>query len=234
MSSAVSILVLQGFRVSWMKTAGFPFFFSTFGTVISTVPTCQPSFLLDSPMCLCVHMRYASQCTPTSVFSLSYLLHTCPFLHKNLSLTSSFSPIPHEHRVNLGGLFVLEPFISPALYQPFNGSAMDEWTLSTLLGDQLQSTLEEHYQTFITEEDIAQIAGMCSFSIFLSLDRWVFEFWHFHFVCSMLRRFYGLCLLSSLLGIQTLPFLSSLPSPLQVIYSHWIGRTNWSFGFWHL
>ncbi|CAL1711946.1 unnamed protein product [Somion occarium] len=41
--------------------------------------------------------------------------------------------------VNLGGLFVLEPFISPALYQPFNGSAMDEWTLSTLLGDQLQS-----------------------------------------------------------------------------------------------
>ena len=63
------------------------------------------------------------------------------------------------HRVNLGGLFVLEPFISPALYQPFNGTADDEWSLSTLLGPDLQKTLENHYNTFITEEDIAQIAG---------------------------------------------------------------------------
>ncbi|CAL1711948.1 unnamed protein product [Somion occarium] len=79
--------------------------------------------------------------------------------------------------VNLGGLFVLEPFISPALYQPFNGSAMDEWTLSTLLGDQLQSTLEEHYQTFITEEDIAQIAGAGLNWIRLPVPFWAIETW---------------------------------------------------------
>ncbi len=33
-------------------------------------------------------------------------------------------------RVNLGGLFVLEPFITPSLFQAYPGS-VDEWTLST-------------------------------------------------------------------------------------------------------
>jgi glucan 1,3-beta-glucosidase len=33
--------------------------------------------------------------------------------------------------VNIGGWLVLEPFTSPALYEPFNGTAIDEWTLST-------------------------------------------------------------------------------------------------------
>ena len=31
--------------------------------------------------------------------------------------------------VNLGGLFVLEPFIVPSMFQPYP-SAVDEWTLS--------------------------------------------------------------------------------------------------------
>ncbi|KAF7306449.1 Glycoside hydrolase family 5 protein [Mycena indigotica] len=62
--------------------------------------------------------------------------------------------------VNLGGWFQLEPFISPALFQPYP-SAGDEWTLSQhLLADgKLESTLETHYATFITEQDLAQIAG---------------------------------------------------------------------------
>ena len=34
--------------------------------------------------------------------------------------------------VNLGGLFVLEPFISPALFQAYDGVS-DEWTLSVAL-----------------------------------------------------------------------------------------------------
>lgn len=56
--------------------------------------------------------------------------------------------------VNLGGLFVLEPFISPALYQKYP-TAIDEWTLSQLMaadtgpGGGLQSQLEAHYDTFI-------------------------------------------------------------------------------------
>ena len=54
--------------------------------------------------------------------------------------------------VNLGGWFVLEPFITPALYQKYTG-ATDEWTLSTLMAADTASgglsQLETHYQTFI-------------------------------------------------------------------------------------
>lgn len=54
--------------------------------------------------------------------------------------------------VNLGGLFVLEPFISPALFQKYP-AAVDEWTLSTLMASDTASgglnQIEDHYNTFI-------------------------------------------------------------------------------------
>ncbi|CAE7172298.1 unnamed protein product [Rhizoctonia solani] len=66
--------------------------------------------------------------------------------------------------VNLGGWLVLEPFISPALYEPYQPAAVDEWTLSEAIAANassggLQKVLEEHYATFITEEDFAEIAA---------------------------------------------------------------------------
>lgn len=54
--------------------------------------------------------------------------------------------------VNLGGLFVLEPFISPALFQKYPGT-VDEWTLSEAMAADTASgglnQLEDHYNTFI-------------------------------------------------------------------------------------
>jgi hypothetical protein len=54
--------------------------------------------------------------------------------------------------VNLGGLFVLEPFISPALFERYP-EAIDEWSLSTLMAADTTngglSQIEEHYKTFI-------------------------------------------------------------------------------------
>ena len=67
--------------------------------------------------------------------------------------------------VNLGGLFVLEPFISPALYQKYP-SAVDEWSLSTLMAADTASgglgQLEDHYNTFI-------VSFCASFSVLLYL-----------------------------------------------------------------
>ncbi|KAI0653825.1 glycoside hydrolase [Cubamyces menziesii] len=82
----------------------------------------------------------------------------------------------HIWGVNLGGLFVLEPFIVPNLYEE-NVGAVDEWTLSILLGDKLQATLEDHYQNFITEEDIAQIAGAGLNWIRLPIPFWAINKW---------------------------------------------------------
>lgn len=59
----------------------------------------------------------------------------------------------HISSVNLGGWFVLEPFITPTLFQKYPG-AVDEWTLSTLMAADTSaggglSQLENHYNTFI-------------------------------------------------------------------------------------
>lgn len=69
--------------------------------------------------------------------------------------------------VNLGGWLVTEPFIAPSLYEPYENTpfpAVDEYTLSQhWLQEGGQSNLEAkmraHYDTFITEQDFADIAG---------------------------------------------------------------------------
>ncbi|KAG6382083.1 glycoside hydrolase family 5 protein [Boletus reticuloceps] len=84
--------------------------------------------------------------------------------------------------VNLGGLFVLEPFISPALFQKYP-AAIDEWTLSTLMAADTASgglnQIEDHYKTFITEQDIAEMAGAGLNWIRLPIPFWAIEKWDF-------------------------------------------------------
>ncbi|KAG1870210.1 glycoside hydrolase family 5 protein [Suillus subalutaceus] len=84
--------------------------------------------------------------------------------------------------VNLGGLFVLEPFITPALWEKYPG-AIDEWTLSTLMAADTASgglrQIETHYSTFITEQDIAEIAGAGLNWIRLPIPFWAIETWDF-------------------------------------------------------
>ncbi|CAH7686391.1 glycoside hydrolase superfamily [Phakopsora pachyrhizi] len=80
--------------------------------------------------------------------------------------------------VNLGGWLVLEPFITPALFEPFvqtAAPAVDEWTLSQKLGDSLSKTLEKHYDTFITEEDFAEIASAGLNWVRIPVGYWMIE-----------------------------------------------------------
>ncbi|KAF9783831.1 glycoside hydrolase family 5 protein [Thelephora terrestris] len=83
--------------------------------------------------------------------------------------------------VNIGGWFVLEPFISPALYQKYGGAAVDEWTLSTLMAADTASgglnQLEQHYDTFVTEIDFAEIAGAGINWIRLPIPFWAIDVW---------------------------------------------------------
>ncbi|KAF9555816.1 glycoside hydrolase family 5 protein [Agrocybe pediades] len=82
--------------------------------------------------------------------------------------------------VNLGGLFVLEPFISPALFQKYP-TAVDEYTLSVAMAaDEANGglqQLEDHYNTFITEQDIAEIAGAGLNFIRIPIPFWAIETW---------------------------------------------------------
>ncbi|KAJ7134035.1 glycoside hydrolase family 5 protein [Mycena crocata] len=80
--------------------------------------------------------------------------------------------------VNLGGWFVLEPFISPALFQAYPAAA-DEWDLSTAMraDGTLEATMEKHYAEFITEKDIAQIAGAGLNWVRVPIPFWAVSTW---------------------------------------------------------
>ena len=72
----------------------------------------------------------------------------------------------HVYGVNLGGLFVLEPFIAPALYQKYPGT-VDEWTLSEAMAADtasggLQQQLENHYNTFVVRKALAWVGRVAS------------------------------------------------------------------------
>ncbi|KAK8843498.1 hypothetical protein IAR55_007158 [Kwoniella newhampshirensis] len=80
--------------------------------------------------------------------------------------------------VNLGGWLVTEPFIAPALYEQYQDStpkAVDEYTLSQAMGADLATKMEEHYKTFITEEDFALIASAGLNYVRIALGYWAVQ-----------------------------------------------------------
>ncbi|GAA5970276.1 hypothetical protein JCM11641_001645 [Rhodosporidiobolus odoratus] len=84
--------------------------------------------------------------------------------------------------VNLGGWLTLEPFITPALFEPYMNAtipAEDEWTLSlNLRGEgRLEQALREHYDTFITEQDFLSIAAAGLNWIRLPVPYWAIKTW---------------------------------------------------------
>ncbi|MBW0491672.1 hypothetical protein O181_031387 [Austropuccinia psidii MF-1] len=82
--------------------------------------------------------------------------------------------------VNLGGWLVIEPFIVPSLFEPYADQAtpvVDEWSLCTTLGQKAAATIEDHYNTFITEQDFAQIAAAGLNWVRLPVGWWMIETW---------------------------------------------------------
>lgn len=82
--------------------------------------------------------------------------------------------------VNLRGLFIMEPLTTPALYEKYPAS-VDEWTLSVLMANDTASgglnQIETVYNTFITEQDIAEIAGAGLNWIRLPIPYWAIDTW---------------------------------------------------------
>ncbi|CAO3576694.1 unnamed protein product [Absidia cylindrospora] len=77
--------------------------------------------------------------------------------------------------VNLGGWLVIEPFITPGLFDQFQSSdnVVDEWTLCAKLGpEKAKQQLEHHYQTFVTEKDFKKIADMGLNHVRIPVGHW--------------------------------------------------------------
>ncbi|KAL4939845.1 hypothetical protein BDV06DRAFT_29186 [Aspergillus oleicola] len=76
-----------------------------------------------------------------------------------LRLESRAATDPLVRGVNLGGWLVLEPWITPSLFDEAGGEAVDEYTLTQILGaNEASARLSEHWSTFITEQDFSLIA----------------------------------------------------------------------------
>ncbi|KAI9047801.1 hypothetical protein LZ554_008510 [Drepanopeziza brunnea f. sp. 'monogermtubi'] len=64
--------------------------------------------------------------------------------------------------VNLGGWFVLEPWITPSIFDQWKdgGGVVDEYTYTAALGKtEAERRLNQHWATWVTEADFAEIAS---------------------------------------------------------------------------
>ncbi|KAI0780739.1 glycoside hydrolase [Trametes elegans] len=81
--------------------------------------------------------------------------------------------------VNVGGWLVTEPFIVPALYEKYVNTSepvVDEWHLTERLReDNALDELENHYKTFITEKDFADIAAAGLNFVRIPIPYWAIE-----------------------------------------------------------
>jgi hypothetical protein len=82
-------------------------------------------------------------------------------------------PSHAKKSVNLGGLFVIEPFIVPSLFQRYPG-AVDEWSLSLLMAADTANggldQIEEHYKTFIVRNGCFSVIYPSKLTVFVFAD----------------------------------------------------------------
>jgi aryl-phospho-beta-D-glucosidase BglC (GH1 family) len=78
--------------------------------------------------------------------------------------------------VNLGGWLVLEPWITPSIFENTgNDDIVDEWTFGEYQDyDTALATLQEHWNTWITEADFEAIAAAGLNHVRLPIGYWAF------------------------------------------------------------
>lgn len=85
--------------------------------------------------------------------------------------------------VNLGGWFVLEPYITPSLFEPFvgpNGDESnvppDEYHLTQVLGKDLAlQRLSQHWNSWYTEKDFKQMSSVGLNMVRIPIGYWAFD-----------------------------------------------------------
>lgn len=75
---------------------------------------------------------------------------------------------------NIGGWLVLEPFITPSLFTPLGGAAVDEWTFCQN-NPNAQSQLQSHWASWATQGDFQKIAGAGFNLVRIPIGYWAFQ-----------------------------------------------------------
>ncbi|KAG0318902.1 exo-1,3-beta-glucanase [Podila horticola] len=77
--------------------------------------------------------------------------------------------------VVLGGLFVLEPWITPSLFSEWasNQTVVDEYTYCSVLGkEECSARLQKHWKTWVTEDDIHALSSYGLTSLRIPIGYW--------------------------------------------------------------
>lgn len=74
--------------------------------------------------------------------------------------------------VNLGGWLVLEKWMTPSLFEGLQ--ARDETSWCVELGDRADSVLKRHWNSFITRDDFAWLAGVGINAVRIPVGHWLF------------------------------------------------------------
>ncbi|RSH88775.1 exo-1,3-beta-glucanase [Saitozyma podzolica] len=79
--------------------------------------------------------------------------------------------------VNIGGWLVIEPFITPSLFQNTgNDAIVDEWTFGQYQDyNTAQNALVNHWNSWITEDDFAQIAAAGLNHVRIPIGYWAYD-----------------------------------------------------------
>lgn len=71
---------------------------------------------------------------------------------------------------------MLEPWITPSIFDAAGPAAVDEWTLCATLGaDKCRSVLSKHWSSFITQNDFNQIAAAGMNHVRIPVGYWALE-----------------------------------------------------------
>ncbi|KAM5463373.1 putative glucan 1,3-beta-glucosidase [Microsporum audouinii] len=74
--------------------------------------------------------------------------------------------------VNIGGWLVLEPWITPSIFEEGGDSAVDEWTLSQALGERAHDRLKLHWNTYIDQNDFDRIRDVGLTHVRIPIGYW--------------------------------------------------------------
>lgn len=115
------------------------------------------------------------------ILALTLMLSACKRELEQVELPRSSEMSFKIRGVNLGGLFVLEPWIRPSLFNQFqaknspNEVALDSYTFCQVLKNEANAQLREHWQSWVTKDDIKKIADLGLNTIRLPLGDYMFR-----------------------------------------------------------
>ncbi|GAV54142.1 hypothetical protein ZYGR_0AK06440 [Zygosaccharomyces rouxii] len=136
--------------------------------------------LLEAVVCFCSPLTTGESESGSESSNIQFLTERNQKRYFDYGSTEWNEPV---RGVNLGGWLVLEPFITPTLFEAFRqnddsdeGIPVDEYHYTKALGPKLAADrLESHWQSWITETDLKEIKSMGFNLVRIPIGYWAYE-----------------------------------------------------------